>query len=33
MVDPFIITRDAHALRVLFRRYLRSRGFNPCSRE
>lgn len=33
MVDPFIIKRDAHALRVLFRRYLRSRGFNPCSRE
>lgn len=28
MVDPFIITRDAHALRVLFRCYLRERGFD-----
>ena len=33
MINPFHVTRDAHALRVLFRRYLRSRGYNPCSRE
>lgn len=33
MVDPFIIKRDAHALRVMFRQYLRSRGLSPYSLE